>query len=482
MPDETPRAAPHANINDLPAELKIKIARLCAEHDEHLRSWTKPVASQTYGPAKDGINEMWRTYGHSIGALFCTSKDWSEIAAPFRFQARLLPLTSLFPSLTTLPQVLKASRTSMETFRNCIAPSYLSHFTKVVFDKAPSSTYETFFPLLSRLTNVTTLNIHDSPIDVLEVGAPVDWATFVHTRPVREPLQAALAVFKDTIAQVTRLEAEFEGYALLLVDLLASAPELEEFEVHGDIQDFSIPDVLPSTLPPLRSLALEVYELRPCIFHLAALFRNTLTRLVLGLETTPDEDAGWADYVADPASFPQVKELELEGSNWALADGIAAITPETFPDVRRIVYKWEELSIYGRTEPSNDCYIHARSFLDAKDHPLEEVRLMDPTDPLYPSECRAIAAWDLPPGKRVALHPSDTDPSPALLIDWRTGGWAEHAWDGGDGEEAVDRAIDYLVEWRQRARAAGPAAQAAEYRRMAAALRTVELDRVAMQG
>lgn len=82
-------------IDRLPTEIKTRIAELCDEQDERWRNKCKALThsgSQQEWRRKLDTNK-WLDKGSrllppSLGALFCTSKAWSEIAAPFRFKVK----------------------------------------------------------------------------------------------------------------------------------------------------------------------------------------------------------------------------------------------------------------------------------------------------------------------------------------------------------------------------------------------------------
>lgn len=89
---------PRASLDSLPTELKKRIVELCAEQDERFKQWTHHFEEQVEqsaglemaGELDDLVRNVTHRQQSSIGSLFCLSRQWSELAAPFRFKVRLL--------------------------------------------------------------------------------------------------------------------------------------------------------------------------------------------------------------------------------------------------------------------------------------------------------------------------------------------------------------------------------------------------------
>lgn len=88
--DEAPQL--RAQLNMLPDELKAYIARLCAEQDDAIREVFADLSRRFAAkhPLSSEIQEYKSKLRSSIGALYGTSKRWQQIAAPYRFQVRLV--------------------------------------------------------------------------------------------------------------------------------------------------------------------------------------------------------------------------------------------------------------------------------------------------------------------------------------------------------------------------------------------------------
>ncbi|BGP44037.1 hypothetical protein JCM10450v2_008254 [Rhodotorula kratochvilovae] len=483
MSAEMPTAAPRVNLGDLPTELKTKVAQYCDEQDERYRHWTE-LASRQYSECQDtlaSIRQLSTFHGSSVGALFCASKEWSEIMAPLRFK------------------VLKASRTNSVAFRFHVGFRRSAHFTTLVLDKAPRPTHEALFPYLNQLSNVTDLSIHQSFLDAVQAGDPGIRPHHFWWHDTMTPSGATVAALNTIVSQVDRLALELHDPAMvtaflerarrlesLRLDLgrLQATPDevvallsqksgtLEELELRAHkLPELDYAALSNAKLPRLRSLALKVYELHPNILLFARLFSATLVRLSAEIETTPEDLRLWRSVVDEEAVFKSVEELELEAPDFAATDLVEPFTPDTLPSLRRFTARWSDGLVFelGEIDLTQGQISHALSFVHAPEHPFEEARVFDPIIPTWAIDARTLAAQSRIGGPRISLEPADMD-----VDDWAA------AAREGDCKRAVDRAVDFLVELRRRTQAAGPGGDV-EYRRMAAALRAVELERVAMQ-
>lgn len=90
-PESLPR--PPRSINDLPVELKKYIVQLVAEQNDFHLEWIEALHPHLNDKTEEALDEHRRRWFGGLGPLFCTSRLWSELAAPFRFRVR--------PSLTS---------------------------------------------------------------------------------------------------------------------------------------------------------------------------------------------------------------------------------------------------------------------------------------------------------------------------------------------------------------------------------------------
>jgi hypothetical protein len=84
---QSPPPSPRT-INDLPVELKKYIVELAAKQDEVYEQWTTEFRIGLHDEMKDVLERQKKRYRSRLGALFCTSKLWSELVAPLRFKVR----------------------------------------------------------------------------------------------------------------------------------------------------------------------------------------------------------------------------------------------------------------------------------------------------------------------------------------------------------------------------------------------------------
>lgn len=89
-PIHTPRG-----INDLPVELKKYIVTCAADQDKVYETWSSSlVESFAFEGAMDAVfMERRKRHRSAITALFCVSKEWSDLAAPLLFKVRLFPFS-----------------------------------------------------------------------------------------------------------------------------------------------------------------------------------------------------------------------------------------------------------------------------------------------------------------------------------------------------------------------------------------------------
>lgn len=82
---------PRVQLNDLPAELKSKIAQQCHAVDVRLEECLCDVTKRVTGDSRPGpalarLRRVRNSHGRSISALYALSKEWKKICAPYRFE------------------------------------------------------------------------------------------------------------------------------------------------------------------------------------------------------------------------------------------------------------------------------------------------------------------------------------------------------------------------------------------------------------
>ncbi|BGP47516.1 hypothetical protein JCM10450v2_003371 [Rhodotorula kratochvilovae] len=224
---------PRVGFDNLPCELKSRIAELCSEGDERVTEMAELVAA-----AMSGSHLRWKAPRSSIGMLFCTSTVWSKIAAPYRFKT------------------LKMSRMSKPVFTYCVA-TRAEHFRHLIFDVGrfdePYSAISLLAQLAPRLRHMEKVMIEDAFFrparDLIERG---------RQRRGDEPqyilahLVALLSQMRAVELEAPRMESPKDDVSVNLLFLAANVKELT----------FAIPSAyhatrlgaLPAVLPRLTKL------------------------------------------------------------------------------------------------------------------------------------------------------------------------------------------------------------------------------------
>ncbi|BGP52229.1 hypothetical protein JCM10450v2_008200 [Rhodotorula kratochvilovae] len=451
---------PRVNLADLPLELKTKIAQLCAEQDEAFKTWSDAYARANEHDAQK-VEEIRKFHGFSLGALFCTSKEWSEIAAPFRFPT------------------LKASRTMDDTYRYIVAFRRAQHFTDLHIDSSDPTVLDAFLPILGQLSGVQRLAFEQSLLqhifrdkqnsrerlcDRASAGAP----TF------------ALEALRRHVSRATRLELDLQGlHSLrttlstatclrsLRIDLTTvdepsrvvkgvlawASHSLQELELDCDE---STKIVVPSDViekgPSLRSITLNVVDVRPWHLRFALLFTATLARLRIAGPLEPPHPAAYAltDFFTG-RTFDALKHLEVVGEHKIASRLLDLFTPA----------------------------VSLERFVQADQHPLRHLHLFNPFKDRQLWEYSESSSLYRPQVRRIELQPTEAYPDPVMINGHEPGALDScHAY---YADMAVDRVVEYINEVHQRAQG-NRRCRKAEYHRLAMLLKLAELDRVAMEG
>ena len=82
---------PRTTINNLPVELHSRIAQLCYDQDQNYKRYRAALDKLEDMPDEIEVfkKRQDEVYGKSLQALHCVSKHWSNMAAPFLFEASL---------------------------------------------------------------------------------------------------------------------------------------------------------------------------------------------------------------------------------------------------------------------------------------------------------------------------------------------------------------------------------------------------------
>ncbi|BGP44016.1 hypothetical protein JCM10450v2_008233 [Rhodotorula kratochvilovae] len=470
---------PRVKLDDLPTEVKTRIVELCAEQDERFREWTAAV--EAMGAMKDGIVEIRKSHGRSLGALFCTSRDWSAVAAPFVF--------------TTLV----ASKSASMVFRCSVAFRRHQHFRKLVLDQVPKSTLDSLVPVLRNLTNVHDISIHHSVFAYIFKSA--DTRGYISFAGLGETLRDAsanafailvprastialrLATFSQVKTVIVRAKAltslrlaldSFADSGSKLIELLRLVPSLQKLHLSGSHDTtVVVPDPTPAGLPKLVSLTLEAPNIRPDFLSVAHLFADNLVYLRIDAPYNHEADVWKANL--DGIVFTRLERVELVGYDNCVISILEAITPSAFPSLTHVRFMFDEADFILEIDAYSSNIL--RAFDAQEDHPLHLVEMIDPARVPTVTERMCVDEWNSAHRVRMVIEPPCL-PDLAFLREAYIG---EEEDELVARREAVERTVDYLVAETRRARAVqGEEATAGEYRRLARVLQAAELDRVAM--
>jgi len=77
---------PRTTLNHLPTEIKAFIAQLCSEQDRRYKEWSTAYDKLHGRVAIEAKRLQDGVHGRSVATLFVLSKEWSDFAAPYRFE------------------------------------------------------------------------------------------------------------------------------------------------------------------------------------------------------------------------------------------------------------------------------------------------------------------------------------------------------------------------------------------------------------
>ncbi|BGP14051.1 hypothetical protein JCM10213_002346 [Rhodosporidiobolus nylandii] len=425
----TPVLPPEASLERLPAEVKSRIAELCAQQDKRLKeTWAALEAHAVAAlPAADELLALVRHQRGkptSLGSLFCASRVWSEIAAPFRFRS------------------LKASRTTAPAFRFRIATLRARHFTHIDLDKSLPPDLDALLSLLPLFVSIKSLALHEQPAEHL-LGA--SWSLTTSSRDWHAQKAFTKQTLRDLLSRVEALILH-PSNAAQVNSVLAAAPRVLSLELHCSGLNAAAPSAVqlpsslrrlaiislsprdfPSTLcvparpPLLESLTWQGTALPPSFIPFAGSFAASLCSLAIEVRSNSGGTYGVDGFEEDPC-FPSLTELRLAG------DALHSATRRT---------------------------ARSSAFISS----------------VYVSE------WGQRNGVAVFPYPTELFPEHAFVAAEPLRFWATDGPEGKDLLPAVDRTMAFLADWHEQAK---KAARPEEYARLAAVLRAAELERVAM--
>ncbi|BGP44030.1 hypothetical protein JCM10450v2_008247 [Rhodotorula kratochvilovae] len=493
-------APPRAQLDHLPTELKSQIARMCAAQDEAIVEWTAKFEVM-HSDGSDELEYMRDMYGTSLGTLFCLSRGWAQIAAPFRFET------------------LKASRIHHPTFRASLVAKWSRHMQKLDIDEASVVAYNDLIPVLGGLTHVKSIVVCQSFIEHILGSLHEVERSFANVARLHPLANLGAMNLLEVLSRATHLDVEYaasthvrdivlqarHGLKSLRLDagllrggwetalcLVAHCPALANLELACRTFDHAIPG--PETLPPLppvERLSLEGPGAAHASLRIAALFERTLR--LLRVDAPSDT---WGAGYASPQQAPLARLEHLEIRSRRFRPFFGLLNPTTLPALRYITIGGTVLPLLDRPSESADLF----STLDAFDAPAPSGTASDAPQPrivlfLYDdastrsvSERLFAAQWNTSIlAHRVRLDLGTSRNPAGFTLDHDEAHGRDRDRPKGERERALDRAdlgrtLDFLQASLERAeRAEREGTPAGEEPWLARVLQLAELERFARE-
>ncbi|GAA6026827.1 hypothetical protein JCM8097_005888 [Rhodosporidiobolus ruineniae] len=476
---------PRATLDSLPTELKKRIVELCAEQDERFRESTKYLDEQlvesdniSLAPELDDlVGSLKRQYVASVGALFRLSKQWSELAAPFRFKT------------------IKASQGDKSVFQFVVGPLRGHHFTRLELDPVSPTSMSAFLPFLRVLTNIQHVTVHQTSLDgaigqhgtltnyVYAYGEARAFAAQHLRRIIAASRSLDLVLSNDvqvrhfivnmpTLRRLCLDIQHLRAPTAVLAVVLKHASALEWLEVRLSTEaalpaiDFTLAGLPLCPPPALTALTFHGASPPPWFFTCAALFSTTLRRLEIF--SSRDSTAPLPGF--DSLIFPVLTTVRISGRYISLTDLIPSFSPSACPRLESLEIDAHGISEFNASaEPMPTLAQH----LQSPNSSFRSLRIFDLTYPLTAEERVYTKTWSST--HKVTARTDPVEPFPSFVL-FRTGSDLPRDVDSVDDlVSSVDRAADFLASWHAQAR---QAPRQEEYARLAAVLRAAELARV----
>ncbi|POY73808.1 hypothetical protein BMF94_3349 [Rhodotorula taiwanensis] len=438
------------DLNCLPANVKTHIARLCAKQDRALKDGLSFLHQTERGTLADLIASFERDKrGASIRGLYCASKEWSSIAAPFRFNS------------------LDVKGLRSPVFQMRLAHTHGQHFREVKLLGAKLCDFIILAPLLPFLPNVTKIWVSDFRPAALRLLDPIELDERELTH-LETTITAILTRAEHIVAHVnatdvlpTLVPEAARSRLLRLSVILSDAAACSAFF-----------DLLPSlALPPLRVLEVASPDVAPSLLDFMSLFAPTLEQIFFkaasySLSFRPQIPTGSTSFVGP---FPKLATLSLFGDAAALEGPLGGICDDNMPLLKTLVYFPDRL-------PAQPERRAGEPFIPAP-HRIIPLQVLGVYTAEYPKDRTLLEKL---PISSVPMAQQKLDRNFYEDVLWYSQSPAESPgdFDFADVEETDKDAIDYLRTWTERAKVQRDTASLV---RIARALCQVELERIAYE-
>ncbi|GAA5916798.1 hypothetical protein JCM6882_004171 [Rhodosporidiobolus microsporus] len=332
---------PRCGMSSLPTEVKARIVELCAEQDERFK-----VELAKAGRPMPKYDSRGRSaqQGRSLRALFEVSKQFSELAAPFPFQA------------------LKASKLDI-TFK-CLVRRRLDLFKELHLDTHDLNKLIDVVSVLPNLIDLRSLHMGFYAIRKLWLSSKVTMEPLIASGSTAQYAAAAFSSLTSVTElhcesiMVSSIESFLSAYQTLtvlnvrfnrtlvaddddvLLDALALAPNLRRLVVlvEGDYAPWPLFDIWPvnaTRRAPVRELSITIPLLHHNLFDFAASFSATLEQLSFSTTYPPPSSMPPSPIFTNQV-FLHVKRFFLSGYEMVVNGALASLTPKVFPSLTQI--------------------------------------------------------------------------------------------------------------------------------------------------
>ncbi|GAA6027572.1 hypothetical protein JCM8097_007929 [Rhodosporidiobolus ruineniae] len=374
---------PRASLSSLPTELKKRIVELVAQQDEVLREWTTAIRPKVEAKLQDALDDVVERYGSSLGALFCVSKEFAKLAAPYRFQA------------TAHLQVFKATHADL-CFQAYVSAHRVPLFKRIELDCDDKEALNTAIAALVRVSQLDSLSLHHKALNAITYPFHIKPSNLgtgsTHWSMLRQclrriaPSLRRLELHSFNGTELSHLiEAAGSTVKALSLHLVASytkqgvdqlakklvkAKNLRELHVEAERPERILPlSALTASLRlsglsrcSLRELSLVGPFLTSSSLAFCALFAGSLEKLSLNLSTpSPDTAApeNWTAPRFENEVFPLVRRLNISGEYDALETTVPSLRQKQFPVLEYLCIEISDLGLSAHEDGEPLCSILA---------------------------------------------------------------------------------------------------------------------------
>ncbi|GAA5991910.1 hypothetical protein JCM10908_002267 [Rhodotorula pacifica] len=426
---------PKASLNSLPTEIKTRIAQMCYEQDRRLVEENDSLmddaeAMSIWHPDMTEAVSDRETKDpecvQSLRSLFCCSREWSDITAPFRFQ-ELTCVVGARPE-----------------FKYLIAPKYGHHFKRLDFQFLSGPSMFDLLEALSRLPGPFDVMIAPPLEDVIELieneleESPLEplVSKLYITNTIRRIVQLAAHVkicsdgYMYTLplcggSCITRLDLDVgpSGSLATLFSAVEACTALSHLSmtILGSVR---IMDIGLGRSPVYRTRSLKHLDIRvvtsPASLHqVLSFFSPSLQDLMIALPYW--YGPATADFATE-LHFPQLRSLTIEGSACVSRVFLQTATRQLLPVLEELFWDARIGPDLAAEDDSALVAIAAatiaaltRGSPSMRFPRLAQVRLgLEQAAPAFPSSTRCRFDWQLPhkrPRSLSLVHKTFTRPN-----------------------------------------------------------------------